>query len=93
MVMDKEYYQKAILKYLDKKKFVYIVPVKESKKLKAMKEAALNDPKKRVQTCEMKTITRKKRAIPSSRSMPLFMEGEALILGSYGLTIPRAPRI
>ena len=64
VVMDKKYYQKAILKYLDEKKLVYIVPVKESKKLKAMKEAALNDPKKRVQAFEMKDDHAKEKGYP-----------------------------
>ena len=52
--MDKEYYQKWIFKYLDGKNITYIVPVRESKKLKGMKEAALHDPKDRVQIYEMK---------------------------------------
>lgn len=52
--MDKEYYQKDIFKYLDKKEIRYIVPVRESKKLRKMKEAALQDPKRRVQTYAMK---------------------------------------
>ncbi|MHA1343411.1 MAG: hypothetical protein ACTSQG_05460 [Promethearchaeota archaeon] len=52
-VMDKEYYQKWIFKYLDGKDITYIVPVRESEKLRGMKEAALKDPKARVQTYEM----------------------------------------
>ncbi len=52
--IDKEYYQKWIFKYLDGKNITYIVPVRESKKLKGMKEAALKDPKDRVQAYEMK---------------------------------------
>jgi len=51
--MDKEYYQKWIFKYLDVKNITYIVPVRESKKLKGMKETALKCPKDRVQTYEM----------------------------------------
>ncbi|MHA1150202.1 MAG: hypothetical protein ACTSR8_18375 [Promethearchaeota archaeon] len=53
IAMDKEYYQKWIFKYLDGKHITYIVPVRESEKLKGMKEAALQDPKDRVQTYEM----------------------------------------
>jgi len=53
-VMDKEYYQKWIFKYLDRKNITYIVPIRESEKLKGMKEAALKDPKDRVQTYGMK---------------------------------------
>ena len=53
-VMDKDYYQKWIFKYLDQKNITYIVPVMESEKLKVMKEAALNDPKDRVQKYGMK---------------------------------------
>lgn len=53
VAMDKEYYQKWIFKYLDGKNITYIVPVRESKKLKGMKEAALKDPKDRVQDYEM----------------------------------------
>ena len=53
-VMDKKYYQKWIFKYLDGKSITYIVPVRESEKLKGMKEAALKDPKDRVQTYGMK---------------------------------------
>ncbi|MHA1250959.1 MAG: hypothetical protein ACTSRP_13280, partial [Candidatus Helarchaeota archaeon] len=53
VVMDKEYYQKWILKYLDRKNITYIVPVRESKKLKGMKEAALRESKDRVQIYEM----------------------------------------
>ncbi|MHA1755245.1 MAG: hypothetical protein ACTSVV_00645 [Promethearchaeota archaeon] len=64
VVMGKEYYQKTILKYLDEKELVYIVPVRESKKLKAMKEAALNNPKKRIQSCEMKDDQVKEKGNP-----------------------------
>lgn len=53
VAMDKEYYQKEILTYLDENKLIYIIPVKESKKLKTMKEASLKEPKKRVQDYEM----------------------------------------
>lgn len=53
-VMDKEYYIKEILKYLDSKGIPYIVPVKEPKKLSTLKEKALKKPKKRVQTYKMK---------------------------------------
>ncbi|MHA1255945.1 MAG: hypothetical protein ACTSPS_10150, partial [Promethearchaeota archaeon] len=52
--MDKKYYQKWIFKYLDGKKITYIVPVRESKKLKGMKEAALQDPKDREKKYGMK---------------------------------------
>ena len=51
--MDKEYSQKWIFKYMDEKNIIYIVPVRESQKLKRMREAALKDPKDRVQTYEM----------------------------------------
>jgi hypothetical protein len=54
IVMDKEYYQKWIFDYLDGECIEYIVPVKESGKLRKMKEAALKDPKARVQTYKMK---------------------------------------
>jgi len=54
IAMDKEYYQKWIFEYLDDHDITYIVPVKESKILKAKKEAALKDPTKRVQSFEMK---------------------------------------
>jgi hypothetical protein len=54
VAMDKEYYQKRVFKYLEEEDIIYIVPVKESKKLKKMKEAALKDPKARVQDYEMK---------------------------------------
>ena len=53
-VMDKEYYQKWIFKCLNRKNITYIVPVRESKRLKVMKEGALKDPKNRVQTYGMK---------------------------------------
>ena len=53
VAMDKEYYQKGIFKYLDGKNITYIVPVRESEKLREMKEAALKDPKARVQIYEM----------------------------------------
>ncbi len=53
-VMDKKYYQKWIFKYLHRKYITYIVPVRESEKLKEMKEAALKDPKDPVQTYGMK---------------------------------------
>ena len=53
IAMDKEYYQKWIFKYLDGKDITYIVPVRESEKLRGMKEAALKDPKARVQMYEM----------------------------------------
>lgn len=49
VAMDKEYYQKWIFKYLDGKAITYIVPVRESEKLRGMKEAALKDPKDRIQ--------------------------------------------
>jgi len=52
--LDKEYYQKWIFKYLDGRNITYIVLVRESKELKGMKEAALKDPKDRVQTYGMK---------------------------------------
>lgn len=52
--MDKEYYQKGIFDYLDNNNIDYIAPVKESAKLRTMKEAALKDPKARVQTYRMK---------------------------------------
>ncbi len=48
-VMDKEYYGKEVFKYLDSKGIPYVVPVKESKKLRALKEEALKNPNKRVQ--------------------------------------------
>lgn len=54
VAMDKEYYQKWIFNYLDGKDIEYIVPVKESGKLKKMKETALKDPKARVQSYKMK---------------------------------------
>lgn len=54
IAMDKEYYQKWIFNYLDGKIIEYIVPVKESAKLRKMKEAALKDPKDRVQSYKMK---------------------------------------
>ncbi len=54
IAMDKEYYQKWIFDYLDHKNIDYIVPVRESAKLRAMKEAALKDPKARVQAYKMK---------------------------------------
>ena len=54
VAMDKEYYQKWIFKYLEKKDIIYIIPVMESKKLREMKKAALQDPKNRVQDYEMK---------------------------------------
>ena len=54
VAMDKEYYQKWIFNYLDGKNITYIVPVRESKKLKGMKEDALKDPKARVQDYVMK---------------------------------------
>lgn len=53
-VMDKEYYVKEVFKYLDSIGITYITPVKDSKTLKALKEAALKDPKKRAQTYRMK---------------------------------------
>jgi len=53
-VMDKEYYQKSIFEYLDRRNIPYIVPVKESKTLKTMKEAALKNPKARVQSYQIK---------------------------------------
>lgn len=53
-VMDKGYYVKEILKYLNSKGITYIVPVKESKTLSTQKEKALKNPKKRVQTYGMK---------------------------------------
>ncbi|MHA1283672.1 MAG: hypothetical protein ACTSQP_14330 [Promethearchaeota archaeon] len=52
--MDREYYIRDILKYLTSKNITYIVPVEESKTLKALKEKALNYPKKRAQTYGMK---------------------------------------
>ena len=54
VAMDKEYYQKWIFKYLEGKDIIYIVPVRESEGLREMKEAALKDPKYRVQDYEMK---------------------------------------
>ena len=54
IAMDKEYYQKWIFEYLDKKNITYIVPVRESDMLRTMKEAALKDPKARVQAYKMK---------------------------------------
>ena len=54
IAMDKEYYQKWIFDHLDHKNIDYIVPVKESGKLRTKKEAALKDPKARVQTYQMK---------------------------------------
>ncbi|MGQ4876011.1 MAG: hypothetical protein ACP6IY_18250, partial [Promethearchaeia archaeon] len=54
VIMDREYYIRDILKYLTSKNITYIVPVKESKTLKSLKEKALNDPKKRAQTYGMK---------------------------------------
>ena len=62
--MDKDYYQKWIFKYLDKKDITYIVPVRESDTLRGMKEAALKDPKDRVQTYEMKDDYMKGRGYP-----------------------------
>lgn len=53
-VMDKEYYNREIVKYLNSKGIIYIVPVKESKILSRLKEEALKNPKKRVQTYKMK---------------------------------------
>ncbi|TXT64617.1 MAG: hypothetical protein BAJALOKI1v1_540003 [Promethearchaeota archaeon] len=76
--MDKQYYQKWIFDYLDRKNIIYIVPVKGFKKLRAMKEAALTDPKARVQPYEMKgTYVKGKGYIP----IPLmlhFMEKKIL---------------
>jgi hypothetical protein len=54
MVMDKEYYGKEVFKYLTSKGISYVVLVKESKKLKALKEEALKSPKKRIQSHGMK---------------------------------------
>lgn len=54
VAMDKEYYQEWIFDYLDGNHIEYITPVKESKTLRKMKEAALKDPKARVQTYNMK---------------------------------------
>jgi hypothetical protein len=54
VVMDKEYYDKDVLEYLASQTITYIVPVRESKKLKALKEEALKDPKKRIQCHEIK---------------------------------------
>ncbi|MBD3256443.1 MAG: hypothetical protein GF383_15200 [Candidatus Lokiarchaeota archaeon] len=54
IAMDKEYYQKWIFDYLDGKLIEYIVPVKESEKLRKKKESALKDPKARVQSYKMK---------------------------------------
>ena len=54
VAMDKGYYQKWIFKYLEGRNINYIVPVRESEKLREMKVAALQDPKNRVQDYEMK---------------------------------------
>lgn len=54
VVMDREYYNKSIFKYLESKGIKYITPVKDSKKLKALKEKALKNPKKRVQNYNMR---------------------------------------
>jgi len=62
--MDKEYYQKRIFNYLDGKNIPYIVPVRESKKIKGMKEASLKDPKDRVQTYGMKNDYVKGKGYP-----------------------------
>ena len=53
-VMDKEYYGKEVFKYLTSKGIPYVVPVRESKKLKALKEEALKSPKKRIQSYGIK---------------------------------------
>jgi len=53
-VMDREYIDKAIFKYLNSKGITYITPMKDSKSLKLLKEDALKDPKKRVQDYNMK---------------------------------------
>jgi len=55
-VMDREYYGKAIFKYLNSKRITYITPVKGSKILSTLKEEALKDPKKRVQTYKMRDV-------------------------------------
>jgi len=48
VAVDKEYYNKDVMSYLNSKGIAFAVPVRESKKLKAVKEEALKDPKKRV---------------------------------------------
>jgi len=53
-VMDREYYGKAIFKYLSSIGITYITPVKGSQTLNALKEDALKDPKKRAQSYKMK---------------------------------------
>lgn len=53
-VMDNEYYQQWIFKYLEGKNITYIVSVRESERLKGMNEAALKYPKDRVQIYGMK---------------------------------------
>jgi len=54
VAIDKEYYSKDVMSYLDSKGIAFDVPVRESKKLNAAKEDALKDPKKRVQDYEIK---------------------------------------
>jgi hypothetical protein len=54
VAMDKEYYDKDVMSYLDSKGITYDVPARECKKLKAAKEEALKDPNKRVQDYEIK---------------------------------------
>ena len=76
--MDKEYYQKWIFKYLDGKNITYIIPVRESKKLKGMKEAALKDPKDRVQTYGMKDDYVKGKGYP-------LIEFKAAFYGKKGI--------
>jgi hypothetical protein len=73
IAMDKQYYQKWIFDYLDRKNITYIVPVKGSKKLRAMKEAALTDPKARVQPYEMKgTYVKGKGYIPNNFNVAFY---------------------
>lgn len=55
-VLDKEYYTKAIIKYFQSEQITYIIPVKESDKLRSLKEEVLQDPHKRVQNYAMKDV-------------------------------------
>jgi hypothetical protein len=54
VALDKEYYDKETMSYLESKGIEYDIPVRESKKLNHLKEEALKDPKKRVQKYEIK---------------------------------------
>ena len=52
--LDKEYYDKEVMGFLDSKGIVYTIPVRESKKLKGLKEETLKNPKNRVRACQIK---------------------------------------